>query len=336
VSDLKNPVVLVTADFTESELARLRQFAEVRVGGWGVTGVIPGQEELIELLQGVDILAVSWESITEEVLEASNLQYIASVRGGPGGNIDLEAVKRRGIPVTGTLGREAIPVAEFAIGLMIGLSRFIPETAHRIRTGELTSSLPQPPGDLGWGMNPGDPWIRYRGQDLYRKTLGLVGLGAVGKLVAARASAFGMTVRAYDPYVQTWEGVEMLPLNEVMGSDIVSMHSRYSTETHHLVGREQLRHMPKHGLLVNTARPNLVDRDALLEALQQGQIAGAALDVHAKEPLDPDDPFLELPNVLLTPHIAGSSHGVTQVQSEQVVDNIRRFLDGNELETRVA
>ena len=336
MSENKRPVVLVTADFTESELERLRSFADVRVGGWGVTGTMPDEKELVALLEGVDILAIAWEAITDEILAASDLKYIASVRGGPGGNIDLEAAKRRGIPVTGTLGREAIPVAEFAIGLMIGWSRFIPETYRRIRTGELTSAMPQPPGDLGWGMEPGDPWIFYRGQDLARKTLGLVGLGAVGKLVATRAAAFGMTVRAYDPFVESWEGVELLPLEEVMTSDIVSIHSRYGPETHGLVGAAELARMPEHGLLVNTARPHLVDRDALLDTLQSGRIAGAALDVHFKEPLDPDDPFLALPNVLVTPHIAGSSHGVTQVQSEQVVDNIRRFIDGDDLEMRFA
>ena len=334
--ETKRPVVLVTADFTEPELERLATFAEVRVGGWGVTGVIPDTEELIGLLNGVDILAIAWEEITDEVLQRSDLKYIASVRGGPGGNIDLEAARRRNVPVTGTLGREAIPVAEFAFGLMIGWLRFIPETYRRLRGGELTSLLPPPPGDLGWGMDAGDPWIYYRGEDLYGKTLGLVGLGAVGKLVATRAAAFGMRVRAYDPFVESWPSVEVTSLESVMESDIISIHARYGPETHGLVGAEQLAKMPAHGLLINTARPNLVDRDALLDALRSKQIAGAALDVHFKEPLDPDDPFLALPNVLCTPHIAGSSHGVTQVQSAQVVDNIRRFVDGAPLETRVA
>lgn len=323
--------VQVTADFDERELARLSEFATVRTGGWGFTGELPTADEFVEMLQGADVLAVSYEQVDESILERTNLRYIASVRGGPGGNIDLAATGRRNIPVTGTIGREAIPVAEFTFGLMIGYFRHIPETYARLKRGELTSAEPPPPGDLGWGMDPGDPWNFYRGEDLLGKSLGLVGLGTVGKLVADRANAFGMKVTAYDPFVTEWPGVRIAPLDEVMRSDVVSVHARYGSDTHGLIGADQLKLMPEHAVLVNTARPHIVDRDALLNALQDSRIRGAALDVHFKEPLDPDDPFLAMPNVICTPHIAGSTTGVTRVQSEQVVDNILRFIRGEEL-----
>jgi D-3-phosphoglycerate dehydrogenase len=323
--------VLVTADFDEAQLVRLRSVADVRIGGWGLTGKSLSGFELVQLLDGADILAVAWESITAEVLDQTSLRYVASVRGGPGGNIDLAAAAARGIPVTGTIGREAIPVAEFAIGLMIGFFRSIPQTYHRLVTRELTSPEPPPPGDLGWGMDPGDPWLAYRGEDLASKRLGLVGLGAVGKNVAKRAAAFDMTVTAYDPYVPEWPGVELRPLDQVMTSDVVSVHARYGPDTHELIGASEIAHMPASGLIVNTARPHLIGRGALLDALRERRIAGAALDVHYKEPLDPDDEFLSLPNVLATPHIAGSTHGVTRVQSVQVVDNILRFAAGDPL-----
>jgi D-3-phosphoglycerate dehydrogenase len=313
------------------QLERLRAVADVRVGGWGVTGQSPSADELVKLLDGTDVLAVAWESITAEVLDATSLRYIASVRGGPGANIDLAAAAAREIPVTGTIGREAIPVAEFAIGLMIGFFRSIPQTYHRLVTRELTSAEPPPPGDLGWGMEPNDPWLAYRGQDLAGKRLGLVGLGAVGKNVAKRAAAFDMTVTAYDPFVSSYPGVSLVPLEDVMTSDVVSVHARYGPQTHELVGAAEIARMPAHGLIVNTARPHLIARDALLAALRERRIAGAALDVHFKEPLDPDDEFLALPNVIVTPHIAGSTYGVTRVQSIQVVDNIIRFAAGDPL-----
>lgn len=324
--------IAITADFDTQYLGRLREIADVRLGGWGVTGSIPPEPELIGFLAGADVLVVAWEPITESVLAATSLRYIASVRGGPGGNIDLAAAARHSIPVTGTLGREAIPVAEFAFGLMIGLLRYIPLTSHLLRTGDLASFDPPPPGDIGWGMDPGDPWLTYRGTDLAGLRLGLVGLGAVGRLVAARARAFEMEVVASDPYASPMDGVECVSLDELMRtSDIVSVHARYSPDTHHLVGADQIVAMKPSAILINTARPHLVDRDALLAALTRHHIAGAALDVHGKEPMNPDDPFLTLNNVICTPHIAGSSAGVTANQSLQVVSNIERFARGEPL-----
>lgn len=324
--------VAVTADFDERYLGRLRETADVRFGGWGVTGRVPPEHELIDFLQGADVLVVAWESVTEAVLAGTSLRYIASVRGGPGGNVDLAAAAARGVPVTGTLGREAVPVAEFTFGLMIGLLRYIPRTYRLLHSGDLASFDPPPPGDIGWGMEPGDPWLAYRGIDLAGLRLGLVGLGAVGRLVATRARAFEMEIIAHDPFASPMDGVDLVALDELMRtSDVISVHARYSPLTHHLVGAAQIALVKPSAVLINTARPHLVDRDALLNALTTGQMAGAALDVHAKEPVNPDDPFLALDNVICTPHIAGSSVGVTATQTRQVVENIERFARGEPL-----
>ena len=330
------PTIGVTADFDRSFTERLEKVADVKYGGWGVTDTVSSGSELIEFLDGVDILVVAWEVIDAEVLSKSDLKYIASVRGGPGANVDLDAAAARGIPVTGTHGREAIPVAEFTFGLMIGLLRRIGHTFCEMRDRTLTSFNPPPPGDIGWGMEPSDPWNRYRGEDLYAKRLGLVGLGTVGRLVAERALAFGMTVVYYDPYAAAMPGIVAVEIDELMSTcDIVSVHARYSTETHHLVGAEQIRLMKPSAILVNTARPHIVDNVALMEALERSSIAGAALDVHPKEPVDPDYRLLDMPNVLCTPHIAGSSSGVTYIQSLQVVENVERYICGEPLQTLV-
>ena len=330
------PTIGITADFDHSLADRLEKVANVRYGGWGVTDVISYGTELIEFLDGVDILVVAWEVIDADVLSNSNLRYIASVRGGPGGNIDLEAAAERGIPVTGTHGREAIPVAEFTFGLMIGVLRHIGHTFYELRERTLASFDPPPPGDIGWGMEPGDPWNRYRGDDLYGKQLGLVGFGTVGRLVAERALAFGMAVVYHDPYAEAMAGVSAVDLDDLMSSsDVVSVHARYAKDTHHLVGSAQIGLMKPTAILVNTARPHLVDNSALVDALEQGMIAGAALDVHPKEPVDPDYRLLDMPNVMCTPHIAGSSRGVTYIQSLQVVENIERYVRGEQLHTLV-
>lgn len=332
----ERPVVGVTADFDSRYLGRLQEVADVRLGGWGVSGSVQSESELTTFLSGIDILVVAWEPITAPILDNSSLRYIASVRGGPGGNIDLAAATERGIPVTGTSGREAIPVAEFTLGLMIGLLRFVPLTNRLLHERVLASFDPPPPGDIGWGMNPEDPWLKYRGEDLSGQRLGLVGYGTIGQLVASRAAAFDMEVVAHDPFAIDSGQVPLLPLDELMAtSDVISVHARYSEATHHLIGKDEIGLMKSTAVLINTARPHLVERDALLTALREHRIAGAALDVHAKEPIDPDDPFLEMENVICTPHIAGSSHGVTAVQTLQVVENIERFLRGEKLQTLV-
>lgn len=328
------PVVGVTADFDMSLLPRLEAIADVRFGGWGLGGVVASGDELLAFLDGVDILVVAWEVIDDAVIDRSSLKYIASVRGGPGGNIDLVKAAARGIPVTGTSGREAIPVAEFMFGMMIGLLRYIPYTYSALRQRELASYDPPPPGDIGWGMEPTDPWIKFRGEDLAGKCLGLIGFGTVGRLVASRALAFGMEVVFYDPYADPEAGTSAVDLDELMSrADVVSIHAKYSPETHHLVSKREIGLMKPTAVLVNTARPHIVDNAALCEALESGAIRGAALDVHPKEPVDPDYRLLDMPNVLCTPHIAGSSFGVTRVQSLQVVENIERFVRGAALET---
>ncbi len=329
-------VVGITADFDNQYLDRLEELADVRFGGWGVSGALPNEQELTEFLTGVDVLVVAWEEITASILDNSNLRYIASVRGGPGGNVDLHKAAEQGIPVTGTSGRESTPVAEFTIGLMIGLLRHLSLTSRLMHERVLTSFDPPPPGDIGWGMNPEDPWIKYRGGDLSGRRLGLVGLGAIGQMVASRAAAFDMEVVAHDPLVTDSGQIPLLTLDELMEtSDVISIHARYSEATHHLIGKHELGLMKPTAILVNTARPNLVDYDALLAALNEQRLAGAALDVHVKEPMDPDDPFLDMDNVICTPHIAGSSYGVTAVQSLQVVENIERFARGEDLHVLV-
>jgi D-3-phosphoglycerate dehydrogenase / 2-oxoglutarate reductase len=325
------PSILITADFSEDQSNRLRQLGEIRFGGWGVTGKIATPDETIAMLRGVDILIVGYEPITEQVIASSKLRLIASIRGGPGANIDLESAGRHGIPVTGTVGREARPVADFTFGIMLALLRHIALTSRLIYEGKLTDASIYE-GDIGWGMRSEDPWMRFKGHELGGKTLGLIGLGAVGREVVRRAKGFDMQVIAYDPFVQSASDVQLCSLDEVLQrADVLSIHARLTEQSRNLISWHEFQLMKPTAYLVNTARAGVVERKALLEALRTHRIAGAALDVHHKEPLDPDDPFLQLENVLLTPHIAGATVEVMQRHSELVTDNVVRFLEGKPL-----
>jgi D-3-phosphoglycerate dehydrogenase / 2-oxoglutarate reductase len=324
--------ILVTADFSEAGLEQLRELGEVTVGGWGVTGLIAGEAETAQMFAAADIVAIGYEPVTEPVFAATDLKYLASIRGGPGANIDLIAAAKRGIPVTGTVGREAKPVADHSFGLMLSVLRHVTYTDRLLRTGRLAGYPDDDSGETGWGMGPQDPWNTFKGFELSGKTLGLVGLGAVGREMVKRAHGFDMRVLAYDPYILDPGDVQMCSLDELLTeADVVSIHARVTEESAGMIGEREFGLMKPHAVLINTARAAVVSRPALIEALTSKRIRGAGLDVHHDEPLAADEPFLTMDNVVLTPHIAGATAEVMARHSQLVVDNIRRFCAGEPL-----
>jgi D-3-phosphoglycerate dehydrogenase / 2-oxoglutarate reductase len=326
--------ITVTADVTDSALAGLAELGSVQVGGWGATGELAAPGEFERLLRNADIVVLGYEPLTEAILARTSLRCVVSIRGGPDANIDLAACARRGIPVTGTVGREAIPVADFTFGLLLDLVRHITQAATLLRRGQIVSRPGAEGDDLGWGMGPEDPWNSLKGIELAGKTIGLVGYGAVGRQVAVRARAFGMRVLAYDPLVGDGDGNAVLvaDLDDLLAdADVISLHARMGPTSAGLLGRRHFSLMKASAIVLNTARAGLIDRQALLDALAEHRIAGAALDVHHREPLPADDPFFSLDNVLLTPHIAGATVEVEARHSAMVLDNVRRFIDGQPL-----
>jgi phosphoglycerate dehydrogenase-like enzyme len=173
-------------------------------------------------------------------------------------------------------------------------------------------------------------YTRFTGVELGERTVGLVGLGAVGREVAARLLPFKCRVLAFDPYVATPPpGVTLVGIDELLrASDFVSLHAPLTPETTGLLSRQRLGLMKPTAYLVNTARAALTDEDALHDLLRDGRIAGAALDVLVEEPLQPGNRFLALPNVIVTPHIGGATVDVTRHQSDIVVDAMERWLRG--------
>jgi D-3-phosphoglycerate dehydrogenase len=328
--------LLLTADLTPS--ARLAITDEL---GYTVVDRCGAARE-DALRDGAEAGAIGWLFEADpcgarELDSLPDLQWVACVRGGPV-NVDIPAATERGIPVLYAPGRNAAAVADFVIGQIVCLVRHIAETNLLLRTGALTERRElaiRERKDVIW--RPADPsapipYHAYRGRELSTLTLGLLGLGRIGELVVLRARALGMQVIAHDPFVAEHPaGVRLVELDELLaGSDVLSLHARGSTT---LVGANELRALRPRSYVINTARATILDYPALVRALQDGHLAGAALDVFPDEPLTPDDPLLALDNVLLTPHIAGASSNVIDHYSRTIVDALRVLQHGGDPST---
>ncbi len=281
--------------------------------GWRVVNLPKAKNaQLTEEIREAEALIVrSATKVTAELLEqASRLRAVG--RAGVGvDNVDMEAATRRGAVVMNTPGGNATSVAEQTLGFMVGLARHIPEADASVKAGK-------------WEKK------RLTGSELRGKTLGLIGLGRIGSEVARLARAFGMQVLAYDPYVSsrlaTEQGVKLLPLNQVLaGSDYLSLHCSLTPETQHLLNAQRLAATRRGVRIINCARGELIDEKALLEAIESGQVAGAALDVFEVEP-PKDSPLARHPHVIATPHIAGSTEEAQEIVGIAIAEQVRDFL----------
>jgi D-3-phosphoglycerate dehydrogenase / 2-oxoglutarate reductase len=330
---------LLTADLTDEALALLRANVDLTLGGVVLHRRLLSPEELVAELEGKEALIVSYEQITAEVMDACpRLKLIASIRGGPEANVSIDAATERGIPVIYTVGRTEKAVSEYTFALMLAIGRNLAIGDRLVRGRVLTSDAPQTYArDVVWRLPEGTEAAKIRagltGVELYQKNLGLVGLGNIGQAVARLAKAFGMRVLAYDPYLQPERaaelGVELVDLPDVLRqADFVSLHARVTPESTGVIGREQFRLMKPTSYLICTARAALMDEDALIEALREKWIAGAALDVFHKEPLDSHYPLLDFDNVITTPHLAGSSKEIPLHHSRMVAGDVVSYLRG--------
>ncbi|TES91515.1 MAG: 3-phosphoglycerate dehydrogenase [Candidatus Cloacimonadota bacterium] len=248
-------------------------------------------EELLEIIPDYEAIVVrSRTKVRKPLLEkAKNLKLI--VRGGVGlDNIDVDDAKSMGIEVRNTPTASSASVAELAVGHMFALARHIPRGTASLKSGE---------------------WLKkkLKGTELAGKTLGIIGIGRIGKETAKKGVALGMNVIAYDPYVKEpgIEGVSLVNLDDLLSkSDFVSLHLPHNDETHHLISTEQFSKMKESVYFVNCARGGVADEDALYEALSSGKIAGAAFDVFETEP-PADNKLLKLDNFFCTPHIGAST-----------------------------
>lgn len=272
------------------------------------------EDELIQRLAHAEavINIRAYTVFDARVLAALPRLRLISILGTGTDNIDLGAATAHGVVVVNTPGASTVSVAELTLALMLAAARFLPLADRKMRQGE---------------------WHHREGQELRGKTLGVVGLGAIGQEVARMARALGLNVigwsLTHDPARAQACGVELVERDELWRrADIVSLHLRLSPDTKGLLGRRELALMKPTAILVNTARGALVDQEALVEALRERRIAAAGLDTFPQEPVPTDNPLLELDNVVLAPHIGWVTAEAAQRLRQLPVDNIIAYLEG--------
>lgn len=295
--------ILVTAPYNENGLTALReQFGEVIYRPWKPHGRAYYADELMELLKAAsaEALITEHDHVTTEVIEAfPNLQFIGVCRGTPS-NVAVAVATKHGIPVFYTPARNAQAVAELFIANVITFMR---------------NTLPAIEWLKGhnWAEGAHTSYLQFKGNELAGKTVGMVGFGAIGQLIADMLQCYPCPVQFYDPYVGNHnKDYRSVSLEEVFASsDIVSVHLPVTEDTKGMIGYELLSKMKPDAIFVNTARAVVVQREALLKVLEAGKIRGAILDVFDHEPPDEIDyKIIHHPNVLPTPHIAGATFEV--------------------------
>jgi D-3-phosphoglycerate dehydrogenase len=272
-----------------------------------------GPDELHQALKTADGLIVRSETrVTYELLEhAPDLKVIG--RAGVGvDNIDIPAATARGVVVMNAPDANTITTAEHTVALLVALARCVPQANSSLKSGK-------------WERK------KFVGVELQGKTLGIVGLGRIGRVVASRARAFDMTIVAYDPFIAPEQAaeleIELAPLDDVFArADFLTVHTPLTAETRGLVGRQAFAHMKKGVRIINCARGGLVDETALYEAIQDGTVAGAALDVFEQEPPAVDNPLIGLDEVIVTPHLGASTTEAQQGVAFTVAEQMRDYL----------
>lgn len=278
---------------------------------------VGNENELIDLVADVEMLLTHTAPITQKVLDsAPNLKVVGAARGGPV-NINWDACTARGIPVLYAPGRNSGAVAEFTVGLILAQTR------------NITLSHMSMVNEKRWR---GDLYVYDAvGKELNSSIIGLIGLGAIGKKVVKNLSGFGSEILVHDPFVDEAEikelGCTPVSLNELLEkSDIISLHNRSNEETKGMIGAEQIKRMKNTAYLINTARGELIDHDALYQALKEKRIAGAALDVFEAEPPPDDSPLFELENVSIATHLGGASRQAAEIGAEVLAKEVHSFI----------
>lgn len=311
------PKVYVTRQLFPEAIQMLEAAARVEVFD-GVDNAIP-RDLLLEKVKDVEgLLPLLTERIDGELMDAGeNLKVISNYAVGFN-NIDTEAATERGIYVTNTPGILTDTTADAAFALLMAVARRVPEADRHIRA-------------KGW-IHAWGPKM-YIGSDVHGKTLGILGMGRIGSAMAKRAKGFDMAVVYHDVYrredLEGELGIIYKPRDEVMRSaDFLSLHVPLTPETHHMMGTEELASMKETAFLINTSRGPVVDEKALAEALRDGVIAGAGLDVFETEPVSHDSPLLGLDNIVLTPHLASGSIETRTKMATTAATNIVSVLRG--------
>lgn len=309
------PTVAVTRVIPEAGLKLLRDAVEIRL--WE-DELPPSAEELAALLHGCDgALTLLTDEINGEVLDREPQLRVVSNFAVGYDNVDVPAATERGVAVCNTPGVLTETTADFAWALLMASARRVVEGVNYVRDGRWKT----------WG-----PTLLL-GRDLTGATIGIVGFGRIGREVAKRAGGFDMRILIYDAFrdeaAEEEFSVTYRPLDDLLReSDFVTLHVALTDETHHLIGTRELGLMKDEAILVNAARGPVIDTEALVTALRDGVIGGAALDVTDPEPLPADHPLVTLPNAVVVPHIASATVDTRNEMAELAAKNLLAVLNG--------
>jgi glyoxylate reductase len=314
---VSKPTVFVTRIIPEPALALMREACDMTI--WP-DELPPPYDRLTDQAARCDgLLTLLSDTVDEALLEAAPHLKVVSQMAVGFDNIDVKAATARGIPVGHTPGVLTDTTADFAFALLMAAARRLGEAERFVHAGKWRT----------WGPTA------FMGQDVHGATLGIIGLGRIGRAVARRASGFDMRViyhdRTADPSAAEI-GADYLPLDDVLAqADFLSLHIPLTPDTYHLIDARALKLMKPTAILINTSRGPVVDSDALAEALANDQIAGAALDVIEPEPIPMSSPLLQLDNCLIVPHIASSSVATRTRMAVMAAENLLAGLEGRRL-----
>ena len=318
VNCMAKPKVYVTREIPERGLKIIKERFETEV--WPEYAP-PPKNVIIEKARDVDALvSLLSDKIDAEVFDAAPKLKIVSQLAVGFDNIDVQEATKRGIYVTNTPGVLTETTADFAWALLMAVARRVVEADKYVRTGQWK---------VGWHPS------MLLGRDVYGATIGIVGAGRIGQAVARRAKGFNMRILYYDvvarPEIEKELGAKRVDLDTLLReADFVSIHVPLMKETYHMINAEKLKLMKETAYLVNNARGPVVDEKALYEALKEGRIAGAGLDVFEQEPTPVDNPLLKLDNVVVAPHISSGSYETRSKMAEMVAENLVAFFEGRQ------
>lgn len=298
-------------DVKSDALEKLSSFSSDLV--FNPTGKPLDENALIELLQDCDGYLAGLDTVSENVLK--NCPHLKAIsRYGAGyDRVDIAAAKKLGIPVSNTPGANAEAVAELAFAHVLALARNITYLNEQTKSGK---------------------WVRANGMELAGKTIGIIGLGAIGKIVARCATGFQMSVQAYDPFIQTdycqEHDIHSVSLEDLLTtSDVITLHLPLNDETYHMINKNALHMIKKGSIIVNASRGGIIDETAAYEALTNGTLGGLGLDAFEKEP-PKDSPLFSLNNVILTPHTGAHTTEAKQSMAVMAAENLIDMLSGKE------
>lgn len=315
---MANAKVLVSDKLSDAGLEVLKGFSDVDVE------YRPGlsEEELANAIKGVNGLVIrSGSKVTAKVLEAADSLKVIGRAGIGVDNVDIPAASRRGVIVMNTPTGNATTTAEHAITLMLSLARKIPQANASMKAGKWEKS-------------------KFQGREITGKTLGVLGLGNIGRIVCDRAQGLHMKVIGYDPVLSSEKaaelGVELVSTDELFKrADVITCHTPMTPETKGIINKDAIAKMKDGVLIVNAARGGIVEESDIIEAVESGKVAGAALDVFTQEPTPEDFPVLKVPNIITTPHLGASTSEAQERVALEICDQVARYLTEGEIKNAV-